>query len=156
MRLPFSLVFLLLVLAEIAVFIRVGEAIGVLATLGLTLFAMVAGALLLRYHGVATLVRVRAEIEAGRTPAPALAEGAVLAAAAFLLIVPGFITDAAGALLFVPPVRRMLWRAIRRSVRIRTALPRTEKARGLVVDLERSEYGTRPRSDSPWRPDRGR
>jgi UPF0716 protein FxsA len=156
MRLPFSFVFLLLVLAEIAVFIRVGEAIGVLATLGLTLFSMVAGAMLLRYHGAATLMRVRAEIEAGQTPAPALAEGAVFAVAAFLLIVPGFITDAVGALLFLPPVRRMLWRAIRRSVGVRTAPPRAEQTRGPVVDLERNEYGTQPRPDSPWRPDQRR
>lgn len=156
MRLPFSLAFLLLVLGEIAVFILVGEAVGVLATLGLTLFAMVVGALLLRFHGVATLVRVRAEIEAGRTPAATLAEGAVLAIAAFLLIVPGFITDAVGALLFLPLVRRMLWRAIRRSVRVRTAPPPAEQARGPVVDLERSEYGARPRPDSPWRPEQSR
>jgi UPF0716 protein FxsA len=155
MRLPFSLVFLLLVLGEIAVFIRVGEAIGVLATLGLTLFGMVAGALLLRWQGLATLMRVRAEMEAGRTPARPLSDGAVLALGALLIILPGFLTDFAGILLFVPPVREALWRALRRRVKVTATASNVRSPRAPVIDLERSEYGARPRPDSPWRQDRG-
>ncbi len=154
MRLPFSLAFLLLVLGEIAVFIRVGEAIGVLATLGLVLFGMVAGALLLRWQGVATLMRVRAEMEAGRTPARSLAEGAVLAIAALLIVVPGFLTDAVGIALFVPSIRRFLWRRLGHRLRVRaTSAP--APAKRPVLDLDRSEYGARSRPDSPWRQDGG-
>lgn len=153
MRLPFSLLLLLLVLGEIAVFIQVGEAIGVLATLGLTLFGMVAGVLLLRWHGVNTVIRVREEMEAGRTPARPLAHGAVLALAALLLVLPGFLTDLAGVLLFLPPVREALWRALRRRVKVKTASP-PRPGHAQVIDLERGEYGTSPRPDSPWRQDR--
>ena len=155
MRVPFSVLFLLLVLGEIAVFIRVGEAIGVLATLGLTLFGMIAGALLLRWHGMATLMRVRSEMEAGRTPARPLVEGAPLAAAALLIILPGFLTDAIGILLFVPPVREALWRPLRSGIKVgATGSPRSRPQHGPVVDLDPSQYGATPRHDSPWRRDR--
>jgi len=49
-------------LAEIAVFILVGGQIGVAATLGLTLLTAVAGAVLLRRQGLATLARIRTEL----------------------------------------------------------------------------------------------
>ncbi len=156
MRIPFSVLFLLLVLGEIAVFIQVGQAIGVLATLGLTLFGMVAGALLLRSHGMATLMRVQAEIEAGRSPGRPLADGAMTAIAALLLMLPGFLTDAMGLLLFVPPVREAIWRGLSHRIKVvRSSAggPRRQR-RGPVVDLDPSQYGSRPRADSPWRQDR--
>jgi UPF0716 protein FxsA len=154
MRVPFSVLFLLLVLGEIAIFIRVGEAIGVLPALGLTLFAMVAGALLLRWQGVATLMRVRAEMEAGRTPARPLAEGALLAAAALLIILPGFLTDAIGILLLVPPVRVALWRTLQLRIRAVSPAAGRRERQGPIVDLDPSQYGASPRPDSPWRRDR--
>lgn len=153
MRIPFSLIFLFLVLAEIAVFIQVGAAIGVLATLGLTLLGMIVGAILLRAQGTATLMRVRAEIEAGRTPARPLGEGAALAAAALLIILPGFLTDLMGLLLFLPPVRAALWSIVRRKVHVATPAPGAQPSRSPMIDLDHSEYGASPRPDSPWRSD---
>ncbi len=73
MRIPVSLIVLLFTFAEIAVFIAVGGRIGVLATLGLTLLASAAGVSILRRQSVATVMRVRAELAAGRTPALAAA-----------------------------------------------------------------------------------
>ncbi len=156
MRIPFSLVFLLFVLAEIALFIMVGGAIGVLATLGLVLFGMIAGVLLLRWHGVAALSRARAEMEAGRPPTRQLAQGAALAAAALLIILPGFLTDLIGVLLFVPQVRGALSDWVRRRVPVttKTTQSRPRPASGPVVELDQSEYDAPPRPDSPWRQDR--
>jgi UPF0716 protein FxsA len=157
MRIPVSLIVVSFILAEIAAFILVGEAIGVLATLGLVLFGMVAGSVLLRRQGLATLMKVQADLAAGRAPARPLAEGAVLSVAALLIVLPGFVSDLIGIALFVPAVREALWRAIQRRLRVRTA-PReaASPARPAVLDLERSEYGAVPRaggqSDSPWRP----
>jgi UPF0716 protein FxsA len=152
MRIPFSLAFLALVFGEIAGFILVGKTIGVLPTLGLVLLGMIVGVLLLRLHGIATLVRARAEIAAGRTAARPLAEGAVLALGALLVILPGFLTDLIGILLFIPGVRDALWRAVRRRVEIRTfQAGRTAPESAATVDLDRSEYGTRANADSPWR-----
>jgi UPF0716 protein FxsA len=152
MRIPFTLAFLVLVLGEIAVFIWVGEAIGVPATLGLILFGMIAGVMLLRRQGVATLMRVRAEVDAGRTPARPLADGAAAAVAAILVILPGFLTDLLGILLFLPPVRAALFRAVGRRFRVqREAAGGTRPVRDRVIELDQSEYGAQPRHDSPWR-----
>jgi UPF0716 protein FxsA len=149
-RIPFSLVFLTLILGEIAGFILVGQAIGVLATLGLVLLGMVAGVLLLRRQGVATLMRVRANLAADRPPARPLAEGAILAFAALLIILPGFITDIVGGLLFIPFVRETLWGAFRSRFTLRTGnATAAPPSSGPVVDLKREEYSPRP--DSPWR-----
>jgi UPF0716 protein FxsA len=157
MRIPVSLVFVTLVLAEIAGFILVGKAIGVLATLGLVLFGMIAGSILLRRQGMATLMKVQAEVAAGRVPARPIAEGAVLAVAALLIIIPGFVSDIVGILLLIPPVREALWQTIRRRLQIRyTAQGMVSPSRAAVVDLDQSEYGAAPRPDgprnSPWRP----
>ena len=158
MKVPLSVLILGLVLAEIAAFILVGGAIGVLGTLALTLLGMVAGSMLLRWSGVATLVRMRAEIAARRLPARPLADGAMLAIAAFLIMAPGFITDILGILLLTPPVRGMLWRRLGG----RLAVPRESRneisrGRGSVVELDASEYAAEPRPESRWRRDgRGR
>ena len=162
MRIPFSVIILFTIFAEIAVFIVVGDAIGVAATLGLTLLAMIAGAVLLKRQSVATLNSIRAEVAAGRVPARPLAEGAVAAIAGLLLIAPGFLTDVLGILLFIPAVRSAIWGRMRR--RLETARRRGafRPAGPAVLELEPGEYEADPRPvarpgppdpDSPWRRD---
>lgn len=151
MRIPVSLIALTFVLAEIAAFILVGQAVGVLATLGLVLLGMVVGSVLLRRQGMATLARARADMAARRVPARPLAEGAVLAVAALLIFLPGFVSDGLGLLLLIPFVRERLWRMLSRRMRF-TASPDPLAARGgAVIDLDQSEYGTQARGTSPWR-----
>jgi UPF0716 protein FxsA len=155
MRIPVSVIAVAYMLAEIAGFILVGETIGVLPTLGLIVLGMVAGTALLRRQGISTLRKVQGELSAGKTPARSLAEGAAQAAGALLIIVPGFVSDLIGIALFVPPVRELLWRAIRRRSQVRTVRHASGATRPTVIDLERGEYGVRDESgrgaDSPWR-----
>lgn len=139
-------------LLEIAVFILVGGQIGVLATLALTLVTAAAGAVLLRRQGLTTLTRMRAELEADRIPARQLADGAMIAAAGLLLLTPGFVTDTIGLMLFVPPVRDLIWREAAKRVEVRVVRPGGEPGpSGPVVDLEDSEFASRPNPSSPWR-----
>lgn len=154
MRIPLSLLVLFVVLAEIAVFILVGDAIGVGATLGLAVLFMFAGALLLKRQGAITLRRIRDELAAGRVPARPVAEGAVLAFAGLLMIVPGFLTDAAGVLLFVPAVRSAVWRHAGRRLQMRTARrDGSRSAHPAVLELDQSEYAASAPPDTPWRPE---
>ena len=164
MRIPFSLVVIVIAFAEIAVFILVGDAIGVLPTLALTLLSMIAGAALLKRQGVATLNRIRAEVARGQVPGRPLAEAAMIAIAGFLLIVPGFLTGAAGILLFIPAVRSAIWGRMRRQLEMRMRRrDAVRQARSGVLELDPGEYEAGPRRgmgapDSPWRPggaDRG-
>ena len=141
------------VLIEAAAFTLAAQAIGILPTLGLGLASAVAGAVLLRRQGVAALTRMRAEAAAGRVPAAALLDGAAVAVAALLMILPGLVTDAIGLILFVPAVRGWLGRRLRTRLATHLAAERrsAEPAHATVVDLEPGQYAPRPRRESPWR-----
>lgn len=102
------LVILGLPIAEIAGFVVVGRELGLAMTLLLVLLSGVAGVLLLRIQGLGTLRRVQDAARAGKDPGPDLLGGALIFIAAILLIVPGFITDIAGLILFLPPIRRAI------------------------------------------------
>src|SRR3546814_5913646 len=53
-----------------------------------------------------------ASLDRGEPPVGELFDGLCLLAAGGLLLLPGFITDTIGLLLFIPPVRRVLGRAV--------------------------------------------
>ena len=111
---------------EIAVFVLVGREIGVAATLGLTFATAVVGVILLRQQGFAILSQISDDVEAGRMPSRSLVHGGLVLAAGFLLLIPGFVTDAIGLALFVPWVRDAVWRTV--LPRIETALERRSQA----------------------------
>jgi UPF0716 protein FxsA len=107
---------------------------------------------LLRWSGVATLRRIRAELDAGRQPAPPLVDGALLAVAALLIMAPGFVSDATGVALLVPAVRRNIRRLAARRFRPLTPRPAAEgRSGGPVIELDRSEYERGAAAESPWR-----
>ena len=161
MALWLPLLFIGLPIAEIAVFIMVGGAIGVLPTIALVLLAAVAGISIIRRQGIQTLARLQASLDAGGDPAGPLANGALLAIAGILLFVPGFLTDGLGLLLLIPAVRSALIRrgAARTTVRFstfgRAGRPRQPSPETIEADYEIVENGTPPRrGSSGWtRPD---
>ncbi len=90
---------------EIAVFIEIGGRIGLWWTVGLVVLTAVIGTALLRHQGLSTLARARASLDQGKLPVRELLDGVCLLIAGALLLTPGFVTDAVGALLLVPPLR---------------------------------------------------
>ena len=99
-------------LAEIALFIWVGEMIGILPTLILTIGAVVLGAALAWSQGFATLQAARRSLDRGEIPALEILSGAVLLIAAFFLMTPGFITATIGFVLLIRPLRLWIGRAV--------------------------------------------
>lgn len=97
-------------LLEIAVFIRVGESIGLWPTLALVIATAVAGTWMLRAQGLAALRTAQASLDRGEFPVAQVFDGICLLLAGALLLTPGFVTDAVGLLLFVPAVRAYLRR----------------------------------------------
>lgn len=95
-------------LLEIAVFIQVGGLIGLWPTLAIVVLTAILGTWQLRVQGLATLARARAEINRGGLPTRELFDGACLLVAGALLLTPGFVTDALGFMLFLPPFRDLL------------------------------------------------
>ena len=102
------LIFVGLPIVEIALFILVGGAIGVLPTLMLVVLAAVVGIGIVRMQGLTALARLQETVDRGGDPVGPIADGALKAIAGLLLMVPGFLTDALGLLLLLPPVRRAL------------------------------------------------
>ncbi|QKT03236.1 FxsA family protein [Ectothiorhodospiraceae bacterium 2226] len=102
------LLFLIVPLVEIYVLIQVGGIIGAWPTVFLVVFTALLGAVMLRYQGIATFLRVRAALMRGEAPAQAMLEGVVLLVGGTLLLTPGFVTDAIGFLCLLPVTRRAL------------------------------------------------
>jgi len=97
---------------EVFVFIEVARAIGWLLALLILLSTSVLGARLLRIQGRTAIERVSLAVSEHRTPARAAIDGALGFLGGVLLVVPGFVTDAFGALLMLPPTRALARRWI--------------------------------------------
>ncbi len=104
--------FIALPIIEIATFIQVGDRIGLWPTIAAVIATALAGTLLLRHQGLATLRRAQEAMARGEAPLREVFDGACLLIAGVLLLVPGFVTDAVGLLLFLPPVRGWLRGAV--------------------------------------------
>ncbi|MBP1858760.1 FxsA family protein [Rhizobium herbae] len=114
------LLFLAMPLAEIAAFIFVGREVGVGMTLLLVLGSAIAGAVLLRIQGLGVLRRIQQASQTGTDPGRQLVHGVMIVIAAFLLIIPGFISDIIGLLLFIPAVRDLGWSLVKSRLTIMT------------------------------------
>ena len=99
-------------IAEIALFIEVGGFIGFWPTMAIIILTALAGTTLLRRQGLAVLRKAQASLEENRFPIDVVFDGLCLLVAGVFLLTPGFFTDTVGLLLFVPPVRAAIGRAL--------------------------------------------
>lgn len=102
------LAFITIPVIEIAVFIQVGERIGVWPTIGIVIATAMLGTAMLRQQGISILFRIQENLAANRIPVHELFDGVCLVIAGALLLTPGFVTDSIGLLLFIPPLRRWI------------------------------------------------
>ncbi len=100
--------FIVVPLIELALFIRIGEVIGLPATIASIILTAMLGASLTRFQGLKTLQRYQEAIAAGRLPHEEVMDGIMILVAAAVLLTPGFFTDVFGFLLLVPPVRALI------------------------------------------------
>ena len=99
----FVLVLIGVPVLEVLVFIEVGRTIGWLLALLLLLATSVLGARVLRIQGRAAIERFSLALSERRAPARAAIDGALGFVGGVLLVIPGFVTDALGALLVFAP-----------------------------------------------------
>jgi UPF0716 protein FxsA len=109
------LLFIVVPLVELYVIIQVGQAIGALPTIGLLLLDSLLGSWLLRAQGRTVWRRFREALSAGRPPARETVDGALVIVGGALMLAPGFITDAFGVLLLLPPTRAAVRRGLLRN-----------------------------------------
>ncbi len=109
-----ALAFILVPIIEIAIFIEVGGEIGLWNTLAVVVLTAIVGTWMLRAQGMRTLRRAQDSLSRQVFPVSEVFDGLCLLVGGALLLTPGFLTDALGFLLFLPPVRAAIRGVIRR------------------------------------------
>ncbi len=141
MRIGLVLIFLAFPLLELAVLIKVGQAIGFWWTMLILVATAIGGGLIVHAQGFAALRRMTESMEHGRVPIEPVVDSVFLMLAGALMLTPGLITDAIGGLLLIPQVRRgIASRALRYVLR------------NAAVHVETRTFGDReedPRSPPP-------
>ena len=97
---------------EIYLMIKVGGIIGALNTILLIFFTAITGVYFAKIAGLSTLRSGFNQLVKNEIPIYEIISGAALAFAAFLLILPGFLTDIVGFLLIIPTTRKVFIKLI--------------------------------------------
>jgi len=97
---------------EIYLMIKVGGIIGALNTILLIFFTAITGVYFAKISGLNTLRSGFNQLIKNEIPIYEIISGAALAFAAFLLILPGFLTDIIGFLLIIPITRKVFIKLI--------------------------------------------
>ncbi len=103
----FLLLLILWPIVELIVAIRIADLIGVVPMLLLLVAGLPIGWWTMRSQGRGVLRRLAAALGERRTPAREVVDGALVVTGGFLVMIPGFISDAIGLLLLLPPSRAL-------------------------------------------------
>jgi UPF0716 protein FxsA len=154
-EMPVALGLLLWPLIEIALFVTLGGWLGLWLTLAIVLGTGIAGVALMRWRGLRAMADLRRHVREMGNPLAQVADQAVFMLAGVLLVLPGFLTDALGLLLLVPPVRHALVALAARRVVMPSSGGRP-RYQDDVIDGEYSEVDAgrdRLRKPSGWTQD---
>jgi UPF0716 protein FxsA len=109
---------LALPLIEIALFVVIGQAIGLVPTVLGVLLAGVAGGLVIRWQGIEALREMQIRMQRGEMPARQMGDTMLIVLGGLLLLIPGYFTDLIGLLLLLPPARELIYRLLARNMRV--------------------------------------
>ena len=102
------LLFILVPLAELYLFMTLGEKLGVENTIAIIILTAILGAALTKSQGRRAMAKFQQTTAEGRVPAREALDGLLILLAGAVLITPGFLTDTIGFLLLVPPFRALV------------------------------------------------
>lgn len=105
--------FLIVPVAELYVLIRVGSVIGGWWTIAMLVTISVVGSWLIKREGIRCFARVRTQLQSHRLPTDDLIDSALILFAGVLMLTPGFLTDALGIVLLLPPLRARVRRQLK-------------------------------------------
>ena len=108
------ILFVLVPIAEIYVIIQVGQEIGALWTVLILIADSLIGARLLGWQGRRAWAAFQTAMAQGRIPHREVLDGVLIILGGAFLLTPGFITDAVGLLLLIPPTRAAFRRLLTR------------------------------------------
>lgn len=131
------LLFIVVPIIELFVIVQVADGLGVLPTIALLLTISLLGAWLVRREGTSIIPRIREALFSGRMPSNEIADGALIMLGGAFLLTPGFVTDAIGLSLMIPPTRALYRNVI---------LKRFEQQKVATADAMRTNMTNRIRS----------
>ena len=105
---------------EIYLFIKIGSQIGAFNTISLIFLTAIIGIIYARYEGLNTLKSGFTQLVKNELPAYEIISGAIIAFAAVLLIIPGFMTDIIGFLLIFPLTRKLILKNFSSKFKVKT------------------------------------
>ena len=97
---------------EIYLFIKIGAKIGAVTTILLIFSTAFIGLIYVKYEGFNTLRSAMSQFVKNELPLFEIVSGAALVIGAFLLLLPGFLTDALGFLLVFPLTRKIIFKKV--------------------------------------------
>ena len=171
-----GLLFIVLIvvpIAELYVIVQVAQGIGLLPTIALLVGISMAGAWLLKREGTATWARLQQTLGRGQMPTNEVTDGALIMFGGALLLTPGFLSDAIGLILLIPPTRAMVkgvarkgfarWARRRGGTVTRTGgrvyeagvVRRSTAEKGTTTTSTQAPPASLPGSDEDDSPDRG-
>lgn len=137
------ILFITVPLIELALFLTVGDWIGLPTTLAIVILTGFLGAWLTKSQGLKVLQRFRQSLAEGHLPHEEVIEGLLVLIAGAVLLTPGFLTDACGFLLLTPPLRAVVVRKLKETLKHRIQLvvpggqtPLRPRSDDKVVDVE--------------------
>ena len=136
---PFFLLFIGLPALEIYLFIEVGGQIGALNTLALIFFTAIVGLYFAKLQGIQTLKSGMVNVYQNKIPIYEMISGASIAAAALLLIIPGFFTDFVGFFLLIPFTRKILFNIALKDQKKDRVKTQSKTIDGEIIDNKKDE-----------------
>ncbi|MEV0358539.1 FxsA family protein [Nocardia sp. NPDC050697] len=132
-----AVLFAVYLVAEIATFVAVAHFAGVVAAILLLIACSAAGVLLVAGQGRKVLDGFRRVGRGELTAGSAVADGALVATGALLVLVPGLLTSVLGLLVLLPPTRALLRPALtafaaRRAARVLDGV----RANRVIIDAD--------------------
>ncbi len=114
--------FIAIPVAELYLFLTIGKEIGLWPTLAIIVATAFLGAWLTRMQGARAMARFQKATEEGRMPHEEVLDGVMILIAGLVLLTPGFLTDAVGFALLIPPVRTFLRKRLAKALKARVQI----------------------------------
>ena len=102
------LLFILVPIAELYLFMTLGDWLGVPKTIAIIIITAFIGAALTKSQGRLAMQKFKQATGEGRMPHKEAMDGILILIAGAVLLTPGFLTDTVGFLLLIPPVRALI------------------------------------------------
>ena len=125
------ILFIAVPLVELALLIKLGNAIGLWPTIFIVIATGVLGAALARSQGTRVISAIREEVAEGRPPTESLLNGLLVLVGGVVLLTPGLLTDLLGFSLLVPFTRN--WFRKRLQGRLRKYAERNSGSATIII-----------------------